>query len=158
MFREMRRSKQELSEQECIQVLKSELRGVLSVQGDDGYPYGMPMDFWYDEESGSIFFHGAAAGHKQDAIKACDKVSFCVYDKGCSREGEWALRFRSVIIFGRIRVVEDRDRAIEICRRLCYKFTSDEAYIEHEIRSAGPRTRCLELVPEHMTGKLVNES
>ena len=158
MFREMRRSKQAISKEECIEVLTNEPRGVLSVLGDDGYPYGMPIDFWYDPESGHIFFHGAVTGHKQDAIAACDKVSFCVYDKGYRREGEWALNIKSVIVFGRIRIVEDYDRAMEIGRQLCYKFTDDEAYIEDEIRRAGPRMRCLELVPEHMTGKLVNES
>ena len=58
MFRKMRRFKQELSKDECIEVLKSEPRGVLSVMGDDGYPYGVPMDHWYDEVSGKLYFHG----------------------------------------------------------------------------------------------------
>ena len=127
MFRQMLRKKQALTDGECRELLRSQPRGVLSVLGDGGYPYGMPMDFWYDTESGRIFFHGALAGHKQDAIAACDKVSFCVYDKGYRREGEWALNIRSVIVFGRIRVVEDHDRAMHIARQLCRKFTDDEA-------------------------------
>lgn len=131
---------------------------MLSVLGDGGYPYGMPMNFYYDDESGHIFFHGGKAGHKIDAVRACDKVSFCVYDKGFRREGEWALNIQSVIVFGRIRVVEDHDRAMDISRKLSYKYTDDAAYIEKEIVSSGPGTLCLELIPEHMTGKLVNES
>ena len=158
MFREMLRQKQAISREECIEVLTNEPRGTLSVLGDDGYPYGMPMNFWYDAESGSIFFHGGSAGHKLDAIRACDKASFCVWDKGYRREGEWALNIRSVIVFGRIRIVEDHDRAIEISRKLSYKYTDDEGYIDYEINKSGFRTVCLELVPEHMTGKLVNES
>jgi nitroimidazol reductase NimA-like FMN-containing flavoprotein (pyridoxamine 5'-phosphate oxidase superfamily) len=97
-------------------------------------------------------------GHRVDAIRKDERVSFCVYDQGFRREGEWALNIKSVIVFGRIRIVEDRQEAMEIVRRLSYKYTSDSAYIEREIQTAGAATLCLELIPEHMTGKLVNES
>jgi nitroimidazol reductase NimA-like FMN-containing flavoprotein (pyridoxamine 5'-phosphate oxidase superfamily) len=158
MFREMRRFKQQVSEAECIEILKSTKRGVLSVIGDDGYPYGMPLNHYYCEEDGKLYFHGAKAGHKIDAIKACDKVSYCVYDDGFRREGEWALNITSVIIFGRIHLVEDKERALKICSELTRKFTDDEAYLEKEIANFFRNVQCLELVPEHMTGKLVNES
>lgn len=236
MFRKMRRFVQQISDEECREVLRQQKRGVLSVLGDDGYPYGVPIDFLFVEESraddsnentsqparpeddmkiisyeknqapvrefspagelslkgaqekekteetaakekaakrtegtyesgnglrGKIYFHGAKVGHKQDAIKACDKVSFCVMDdEGYRKEGEWALNIRSVIAFGRIRALgpEEYDRAMEICRGLCHKFTDDETYIEHEIQHAGPRVQVLELTIEHLTGKLVNES
>ena len=118
MFREMRRKKQQISEEECREVLRNEPRGVLSLLGDDGYPYGIPMSFWYDEESGSIFFHGAKSGHKIDSIRRCDKVSFCVYDKGYRREGEWALNIKSVIVFGKIAKIEDVSKNAEIFRHL----------------------------------------
>ncbi len=158
MFREMLRSKQQVSREECIRILKEEKRGVLSVLGDDGYPYGMPINHWYCEEDGELYFHGGKTGHKIDALKAYDKVSFCVYNEGFCREGEWALNITSVIVFGRVRFVEDYDRAMEISRQLCYKFTDDEEYIAHEISRSGPGTLVFELIPEHMTGKLVNES
>ena len=158
MFRKMRRFKQQLDEKECTEILKSEPRGVLSVLGDDGYPYGIPIDHWYCEVNGRIYFHGAKSGHKIDSIMKCDKVSFCVYDSGSRKEGEWALNIRSVIVFGRIRPVTDHDLAMEICRNLCYKFTDDESYIEHELKFSGSNVLCLELIPEHITGKLVNES
>lgn len=158
MFRDMIRKKQQISREECLEILKNEPRGVLSVLGDDDYPYGMPMNFWYCEEDGHIYFHGGKTGHKIDAIRRHDKVSFCVYDAGYRRDGEWALNIRSVIVFGRVREVEDSARAMEISRRLSYKYTQDSAYIEREILRSGPGTLCLELIPEHMTGKLVNES
>ncbi len=158
MFREMMRQKQQIPQGECIEILKTELRGVLSVAGDDGYPYGMPMNHWYCEEDGHIYFHSGRAGHRTDAMKVCDKASFCVYDRGFRKEGDWVLNIRSVIVFGRLRIVEDPARVMEIARKLSYKFTSDEEYIEQEIRSAGSRTLCFELIPEHMTGKLVKES
>ena len=95
MFREMMRKKQQLSQEECVSLLKSEMRGVLSVLGDDDYPYGMPMDHWYCEADGHLYFHGGKLGHKIDAMKRHDKVSFCVYDEGFRREGEWALNTRA---------------------------------------------------------------
>lgn len=158
MFRKMLRFKQQLSREECIQILSREPRGVLSVLGDGGYPYGMPMNFYYDPESERIYFHGGKHGHKIDAIGRCDKVSFCVYDRGYRREGEWALNIKSVIVFGRIKAVTDYGAAMEISRRLSLKYTRDSACIEREIKSSGPATLCLELTPEHITGKLVNES
>jgi len=158
MFREMVRKHLQLPERECLDVLRQEPRGVLSVLGDDGYPYGMPMDHWYNEEDGHLYFHSGPMGHKVDALKNCDKVSYCVFDKGFVREGEWALNIRSVIVFGRMRVVEDRERAIELVRKLSYKYTDDETYIEGEIKKTGKIVLVYELIPEHMTGKLVNES
>lgn len=157
MFRKMRRSKQELTKEECIEILKKEPRGVLSVQGEDGYPYGMPMTHWYNEKDGKIYFHGAKSGHKIDAIKNCDKVSFCVMDEGYRKEGEWALNIRSVIVFGRLhsgRTGKGRGNL----HKFMQKFTDDKAYVEHELKHSGPAVLCLELEPEHMTGKLVNES
>ena len=96
MFRKMRRFKQQITDAECIEILKNTKRGVLSLLGEDGYPYGIPIDHWYCEEDGRIYFHGAKEGHKIDAIKACDKASYCVYDEGYRKEGEWALNIKSV--------------------------------------------------------------
>ena len=158
MFREMLRKKQQLPEEECIEILKNELRGVLSVIGDDDYPYGMPINHFYCEEDGKIYFHSGRKGHKIDAMKSHDKASFCVYDQGFRREGEWALNIRSVIVFGRIEFIEDKEKIYEIARRLSHKFTDDEEYIEREIVRSGPGTLMFALVPEHITGKLVNEA
>ena len=158
MFRKMLRIKQQLPDEECIDILKEEKRGVLSVVGDDGYPYGLPINHYYNEADGKLYFHSGKIGHKVDAIKRCDKASFCVYDQGYRREGEWALNIRSVIVFGRIELIEDMDTILDIARRLSCKFTDDESYIEHELEHDGPRTLMFALVPEHMTGKLVNEA
>ena len=158
MFREMRRFKQQISNEECLEILKEEVRGVLSVLGDDGYPYGVPLDHWYSEKDGKLYFHCAKEGHKLDAILRCDKVCYCVMDKGYRRAGEWALNIKSVIVFGRMRVVTDDEKKREICTCLSRKFTDDEEYIEREMKSAFPRVCCLELDIEHMTGKLVNEA
>lgn len=158
MFREVARKKQRLSEDRIREILKTEKRGVLSVMGDQGYPYGMPMNFWYNEENGKLYFHSGKAGHKVDAMAQNAKVSFCVYDSGYRKEGEWALNISSVIVFGKMSLVEDFDRAMDICRSFSLKYTPDLEYIEEEIRKCGRATLCYELSPEHITGKLVNES
>ena len=158
MFRQMRRFKQQIRNEECIEILKTEPRGILSMLGDDGYPYGVPLDHWYCEEDGCLYFHGAKTGHKIDAISKCDKVSYCVMDEGFRKEGDWALNIRSVIVFGRISLVTDEEKAREICTQLCLKFTDDREYLERELKSSLGRVQCLKLTPEHMSGKLVNES
>lgn len=157
MFREVARKKQALSREECIEILKSELRGVLAVNGDDGYPYALPINHFYNDEDGHLYFHSGKAGHKLDALRRDGKASFCCYDQGFVREGDWALNIKSVIVFGQVRIVEDHGKALEISRKLSYKFTSDESYIEYEIAHSGPAVLVFELIPEHMTGKIVNE-
>ena len=158
MFREMARKNKQLPQEECIRILTDAPRGVLSVIGDGGYPYGVPMDHWYNPEDGCLYFHSGSAGHKIDAIRSCDKASFCVMDSGYREEGDWALNIKSVIVFGKIQIIEDSDRAIELTRRLSYKYTSDTSYIEEEISRYSAGLLVFALVPEHITGKLVKES
>jgi hypothetical protein len=158
VFRPLRRIKQQLSQDECISVLKNEVRGVLSVLGDNDYPYGLPINYWYCEDENKIYFHGSREGHKVEAIKRHDKVSFCVYDKGIQVEGKKGLDYKSVIIFGRIKPVEDREKTLEICRNLSQQFDFGNEYIEEEIQKFAKFVLCLELSPEHICGKRINES
>ena len=158
MFREMARKKQQLPREECEEILRREKRGVLSVLGDDGYPYGVPMDHYYCERDGKIYFHSGMSGHKVDALKRDGRASFCVWDEGSRRDGDWALTVRSVIVFGRVEFVEDRETVYAVCAELSRKFTNDESYIRSEIARSGPRTLLFALVPEHITGKTVREA
>ena len=157
MFRNIVRIKQALPEEECIAILKKELRGVLSVLGDDDYPYGMPLNHFYNDEDGRIYFHSGKSGHRIDSIRRHPKASFCVYDEGVRENGNWYLTIRSVIVFGRIEFVEDREKIYDIARKLSHKFTDDEAYIENEVKNSGPGTLMFVLIPEHITGKRVTE-
>ena len=157
MFREVARKKQVLPQEECIRILKQQLRGVLAVLGDDDYPYSVPLNHYYCEEDGKLYFHSGMKGHKVDAIMRHDKASFCVIDEGEREEGGWALHFKSVIVFGRIEIVNDSAQIEQIARELSHKFTDDEAYIQDEIDRSGPRTLLFALVPEQITGKTVTE-
>lgn len=157
MFREVARKKQALSEEACLEILKTAPRGVLSVIGDDGYPYGTPINHWYCEADGKLYFHGGKKGHKIDALKACSKASFVCTDGGKPSEEGWWLCFRSVIVFGRVEFVDDPAIADRVVRQITRKFTEDEAYFQQELEEAGNRTLVFALAPEHMTGKTVNE-
>ncbi len=158
MFRPLRRIKQQLAQEECISILKQEVRGVLSVLGDNDYPYGLPINYWYSEDDGKIYFHGSREGHKIDAVTKHDKVSFCVFDKGTQTEGKIGLDYKSVIVFGRIKIVKDREKTVDICRKLSSQFNFGNDYIEEEIKKFSKFVMCLELTPEHICGKTVNES
>ena len=133
MFKTMRRFKQKLSEEKCIEILTNEPHGVLSLISDTGYPYGFP-------------------------ITQCDKASFCVMDKGFKKDGEWAVHYQSVIVFGKIKMVNDPDKVKEICTQLCLKFTNDQNYIDHELKYSGPSVQCFELIPDYISGKIIKES
>ncbi len=157
MFRPMRRYKQQLPEEECLALLETQPRGVLAVLGDEDYPYAVPVDFLYRD--GKLYFHGAREGHKLDAVRRHDKVSLCVTDEGVRREGDWALTFRSVIVFGRIRPMAFDEPGIEeLLRALGNKYNPDPEDVERELRGALARVQMLELTVEHMSGKRVREA
>lgn len=159
MFRELTRKNKQLSPEECIALLTEEKRGVLSVLGDDEYPYGMPMNHYYDHDGGCLYFHcGRQRSHRSDALRRHPKASFCVMNEGVVRPGEWALEVKSVIVMGRAEIIDDYDMAVRISACLSRKFTQDEAYIQQEIRRSGRATLLIRLTIENICGKVVTES
>ena len=156
-FREMRRKRQQLDRKECEELLSREKRGALALCGDGGYPYVIPMDYYFDADKGRIYFHGAGEGHKIDSLKRDDRASFCVWERGHIAPGDWAYTVRSVVAFGRIRILEDKDSILYYARRLGQKYYPSEELLEKEIRASGGRVTVLELEIEHMSGKLVHE-
>lgn len=157
VFRPLARSRQALSQAECIRILQAEKRGVLSVTGDNDYPYAVPINHWYDPEDGRIYFHSGPTGHKIDAMVRDPKASFCVLQQAELSEDGWSWYFNSVIVFGRLELVRDHNRALEISRKLSCRFTDDKDYIEYEIEKSGASVLCFALIPEHISGKRVHE-
>ncbi len=157
MFRELARKGQELDRKACLSLLQQQRCGVLSVLGDGDYPYGMPMNHYYNAADGKIYFHCGRSGHRLDALARHDKVSYCVMDEGVRPEGQWARRVNSVIVFGKMEIIDDISLVTEITRALSYLFTDDTTYIEREIESAAHKTLLLCLTPEHICGKKVVE-
>ena len=158
MFRKMRRSVQALSREEMIDLLNTETRGVMSVQGDNGYPYGFPINHYFDEDANRIYIHGADFGHRVDAVRKDPKVSYCVFGQDFQKEGDWAKYVKSVIVFGKAELIEDHDEIVRISRLLCDKFPCPPEYVEHEIEKDAPRTLVIAINIENMNGKLVHEA
>ncbi len=157
MFRPVRRIKNALGEEATKEILRSARRGVLAVNGDGGYPYAIPINYLYDEESGKIYFHGAKAGHKADSINKCDKVCFTAYGDEIIREEAWAPFMRSAVVFGRCRVIEERAQTLILVKRLAMKYYPDERLADEEIAASGKAVRMYEIEIEHMSGKEIQE-
>lgn len=153
MFREMRRKRQQLSDEKCIDILKKCTSGVLAVSGDDGYPYAVPLSYVYD--NGKIYFHCAKQGHKLDAIVRNEKVSFCIIEQDHIMPDKFTTYYRSVIVFGRARIPDSREEIFPAIRKLSEKYSPDKTPEEHNAEIERFRnTLCMiELTIEHITGK-----
>ena len=156
MFRKMRRAKQELSKEECIDILTNEPRGVLALLGDYDYTYALPMSHVYVD--GKIYFHGAKTGHKSDAVKKHEKVSYCVMDKGVLNDDGWSYTFRSVIVFGKITTLTDKDEKIDRLTYLGDKFFPTHEETVKEINRLIDKTEVFEISIDYMSGKIVEEN
>ena len=156
-FREMRRFKQQLSKEECFEILKSAPRGVIVMNGENGYPYAVTINQYFDETDGRIYFHGALQGLKVDLLGKDNKVGFTTTDKGHIEEGDWANTFKSVVCLGRVEEVNDKEKIYNQLRRLAEGFYPSPESIEKEIESAGSRVKMYVISIDHMTGKLVHE-
>lgn len=153
MFREMRRKKQALSPEECIQILNRGTSGVLAVSGDDDYPYAVPLSYVYHDNK--IFFHCAKTGHKLDAIARNEKVSFCVIDKDQVVPDKYTTYFRSVIVFGKARILEEEAEKRSALEILAVRYAPghDESRLSQVIEKEFNIVCMIELTMDHMTGK-----
>lgn len=155
-MREMRRFKQALTQEQCEEILNRGTSGVLAVAGEDGWPYAVPLSYvWQD---GKLYFHWATAGHKLDAVRADSRASFCIIDQDKVVPEEYTTYYRSVIVFGRARIIdspEEKRRAVEALAEK-YRPGCPEA-MAAEIDGAWDRFLMVELIPERVTGKQAKE-
>lgn len=151
-FRQMRRKRQQLSQEESIVILQKATAGTLALLGDDDYPYAVPIIYVYNE--GKLYFHSALNGHKVDAIRKYDKASFCVIEKDDVQPEKYTTFFLSVIAFGRIHIIEDEKEKLEIVRMLGNRYNpnQDDA-LQKEIESGLSRLLAIRFDIEHLTGK-----
>ena len=158
MFREMRRKNQQMSDEEARGILAGATSGVLALAGENGYPYAVPMSFFYDEEESRLLFHTARVGHKMTAIERCDKTSFCVIAEDTVVPSRFTTYYRSVIVFGRLRVLtsdEEKRRTAELLGEAYYPEHPEAC--DAEIKKHWPAFNMVELKIEHMTGKKSKE-
>lgn len=153
VFREMRRKKQVLSQKEVEDILHKGTSGVLALLGDNAYPYAVPISYVYD--GGKIYFHSAKRGHKIDAIQRIAKASFCVIDEDLVVPEEYTTYFRSVIAFGRIRIIEDDSEKRAAIEKLAIKYAPEDiAANRDDAISREWKPLCmLEMTIDHVTGK-----
>lgn len=151
-FRPMRRFRQQLSDDESVGILKKATSGTLALLGDNGYPYAVPISYVYAE--GKLYFHSALSGHKVDAIRNCDKASFCVIEQDIIHPKEYTTYFRSVIAFGRIHIVEDDAEKLSAARLLSERYNpGDEEGFQKELEKGFARMLVIRFDIEHLTGK-----
>ena len=174
MFREIRKKKNAITADAAESLLEKSRRGVLAVNGDDGYPYAIPVNYFYDRNEQKIYFHGARAGHKVDALRhqlqdadgrtfkvdalrASDKVCFTVYGNETIREEAWAPYMQSTVVFGRCRLLETGEETLALLKRFAMKYYPDEKLADEEIAQAGRAAQVFEIEIEHLSGKEVQE-
>ena len=149
----MRRKKQVLSQKEVEDILHKGTSGVLALLGDNDYPYAVPISYVYDD--GKVYFHSAKSGHKIDAIQRTAKASFCVIDEDLVVPEEYTTYFRSVIAFGRIRIVEDDSEKRAAIEKLAIKYAPEDtaANRDYAISREWKPLCMLEMTIDHVTGK-----
>lgn len=153
MFRTMRRKRQLLGEDEALDMIRRGSHGVLAVVDETGYPYAVPISpVVYD---GRVYFHCAKSGHKLDAIRACDRVSLCVVDRDDVQPATFSTHYRSAILFGRARIVEDAAEILGAMRALAAKYSPNEgeAAFQHEMSTEAPALCVVAIEIEHLSGK-----
>lgn len=157
MFRTIRKKINEIDRNAAEELLLLSRRGVLAVNGDDGYPYAIPINYIYDRDAKRIYFHGARAGHKVDALCACDKVCFTVYGNETIKEEPWAPYMQSTVVFGRCHLLESSENTMALLKRFAMKYFPDEQMVDEEIAHAGKAVQMFEIEIEHLSGKEVQE-
>lgn len=154
-FRTMRRFRQQLTQEECQAILKRAYRGFLSVNGDNGYPYTIPMNFVYDD--GHIYFHSALEGHKIDALRSSSNACFTVIDEPVKEDNDWWFNVKSVICFGKVSIIDMTDERTARLRQLGEKYFPEGYDIDSDLIKNGPRAAVLDFRIVHVTGKRVKE-
>ena len=155
-FRQMRRKRQQFSEEESISILQNATAGTLALLGDDDYPYAVPISYVYAD--GRLYFHSALTGHKVDAIRRCDNASFCVIEQDEVHPKQYTTYYRSLIAFGRIHIIEDEAEKLATARMLGNRYNpNDEESLQKEIEHGLTRMLMIRFDIEHLTGKAAIE-
>lgn len=157
MFRKILKVKNQISDEAAKELLKNNKRGTLCVNGDEGYPYAVPMDFYYEEDENRIYFHSSKKGHKTDSIKADDKVCFTTWDDGYLEDGNWAYHVSSCVAFGRAFIVEDEEVRLEKLRKFGRKYYPTEEELEEVMKSDAAHCNVICIEIEHLSGKKIEE-
>lgn len=133
----IRRSKRALPEEKARAILEKGEYGVLSLQGEEGEPYGIPLSYVVFDDF--IYFHCALEGRKIYCMECNPRVSFCVV--GCVEPKHRPLYFttlyESAIVTGTAQPVEDVEEKTQALVCLCKKYFPDLIpQVEEEARQS----------------------
>lgn len=154
MFRKIRKIKNEIDKDAVDSLLHTCRRGVLSMNGDDGYPYSIPVNYYYDEANQKIYFHSAKSGYKVDCLNRDDKVCFTVFGNESIKDLEWAPYVQSVVVFGRCHLVDTNN---EVLKTFMMKYYPNVDLVDKVIEEDSKFVQMYEISIEHKSGKQVQE-
>ena len=157
MFRPILKKKNALSDDVILKILKEERRGVLAINGDVGYPYAIPINFFYDEINNKIYFHSARIGYKTELLNKDDKVCFTVYGNEIIKDEAWAPYMSSVVVFGKCKPILDADETVNVLRKFALKYYPNSDVVDKEIEKSHNNVLMFEISIDYMTGKQVQE-
>lgn len=156
-FRPIRRKNREIPREDAQAVLKNARWGVLAMNGLEGYPYAIPVNFLYDEAEEKIYFHGARAGHKAEALRACQKVCFTACGEEVVKKEAWAPFVRSAVAFGRCCPLENTPENLDRLKKMAMKYFPEEGIADEEIAKSGGAVQLYVIHIDHLTGKEIQE-
>lgn len=126
--------------------------GIVSTVGEDGQPYGVPLNYVFKENA--IYFHCALVGHKLDNIEKNPQVSFCVVGDVEVLPAEFSTNFESVVVSGVASEVKETERynALEwLLEKYSPNFMEEgKKYIEKLDKA----TKVIKIEIQHMSGKM----
>ena len=157
MFRSVTKKKNEISIERCLSLLSRERRATLAVNGEEGYPYSIPINYVFLQKENQIAFHSSKKGYKVDCLKKCDKICFTVYGDEEVKDLDWAPYLKSVVIFGRCHIVEDQEELFRSLKVYALKYYPDEKMVDEEIELAKTAVSMFEIEIEHISGKQIQE-
>ena len=126
----------------------------------DGQPFVTPSTFWYDEANHRIIFHSNIAGRVRSNLERNPKVCLEASEMGRLLPSnvalEFSLQYRSVMVFGTVRILEsDEEMRAALTGLLEKYFPEMEAGREYRpiTEKELKRTSVYELKIESWSGK-----
>lgn len=152
MFKEMRRKDRQVFDEEIIEILTNGEYGIFSSISENGYPYGVPVNYVYHDNC--IYFHCANEGHKLNNIKANNKVSFCVVSDTKILSEKFTTKYKSVVAFGEADVITGESKELALLK-IIEKYSSEFIDIGKKyIEKSKDHTKVIKIDIKHMTGKI----
>lgn len=143
---------EEMTDKEIMQFLACARVGRLGVVLEDGQPYVVPLGFAYAD--GKIFSHTCDKGLKMKALRRSENVCFEV-DEALSD----ASMFKSVIMFGKVEIIDDEEKMIPYLQRLIDKYRVPESFEAYMSKPGRNREKEMQAVricvitPKKITGR-----